>query len=288
MKAKAGLGRGLEALIPQMSQDSTGSEVVEVRVDELKPNPYQPRRVFDDDKLAELMESIKEHGVVQPIVVRRSAARGFEIVAGERRFRAADRLGLETIPAIVRDISDRQAMEIALIENVQREDLNPIELAEAYSRIMEHFSLTQEEMAHRVGQSRPHVANMLRLLTLPVDIRAHVSRGTLSMGHARALLSLPDVSMQRSLSQKIADDGLSVREVEHLVQRLINVSRETPKPPRVKTAQVPALRAYEEAFRNSLGTSVRIQTGKKRGKIEIDYFSMEDLERILNLIKTID
>ncbi len=286
MKAKAGLGRGLEALIPQMRQDASLSEIVEIRVDELKPNPYQPRRVFDDAKLAELMESIKEHGVVQPIVVRRAAARGFEIVAGERRFRAADRLGIETIPAIVRDISDRQAMEIALIENVQREDLNPIELAEAYSRIMEHFSLTQEEMAHRVGQSRSQVANMLRLLTLPVDIRNHVSRGTLSMGHARALLSLSDVSMQRSLSQKIADDGLSVREVEHLVQRLQNVSRETPKPPRAKQAQVPTLRAYEEAFRNSLGTSVRIQTGKKRGKIEIDYFSLEDLERILNLIKT--
>ncbi len=286
MKAKAGLGRGLEALIPQMSQDAAVSEVMEIRVDELKPNPYQPRRVFDDAKLAELMESIKEHGVVQPIVVRKSAVRGFEIVAGERRFRAADRLGLETIPAIVRDISDRQAMEIALIENVQREDLNPIELAEAYSRIMEHFSLTQEEMAHRVGQSRSHVANMLRLLTLPVDIRNHVSRGTISMGHARALLSLSDITIQRSLTQKIADDGLSVREVEHLVQRLLNVSRETPKPPRSQQAQVPALRAYEEAFRNSLGTSVRIQTGKKRGKIEIDYFSMEDLERILNLIKT--
>ena len=286
MKPKAGLGRGLEALIPQMSHDVSEAEVLQVRIDELKPNPYQPRRVFDDGKLAELMESIREHGVVQPIVVRKAAVRGYEIIAGERRFRAAHRLGLETIPAIVREISDRQAMEIALIENVQREDLNPIELAEAYARIMEHFSLTQEEMSQRVGQSRSHVANMLRLLTLPADIRSYVSRGTLSMGHARALLSLPDASMQRSVAQKVAEDGISVREVEHLVQRLLNVSRETNKQPRAKHTQPPALRAYEEAFRNSLGTSVRIQLGKKRGKIEIDYFSMEDLERILSLIKT--
>ena len=283
MKAKGGLGRGLEALIPQIA-DGSADDVVRILVADLKPSPYQPRREFDLEKLQELADSIREHGVLQPIVIRKGLGRWYEIIAGERRFRAAKQLGMETIPALVRDITDRQAMEIALIENLQREDLSPIEVAEAYAKIMEHFELTQEQLAVRVGQSRPHVANLLRLLSLPPDIREHVSRGTISMGHARALLALPDAQAQRAVAKKIEVEGLTVRAVEQLVQRLQNVSRGTfPKKPPPNVS--PGLTVYEDQLRDILGTSVRVQSGKQRGKIEIEYFSLEDLERIMQILR---
>jgi len=283
LKAKSGLGRGLEALIPQIADDSA-DDVVRMRIDDLKPSPYQPRREFDFEKLQELADSIREHGVLQPIVVRKGVGRWYEIIAGERRFRAAKQLGMETIPALVRDISDRQAMEIALIENLQREDLSPIEVAEAYAKIMEHFELTQDQLAARVGQSRSHVANLMRLLSLPADIREFVSRGTISMGHARALLSLPEAHAQRTVAAKIASDGLTVRAVEQLVQRMQSVSRgTTPKKEHPKVA--PGLKVYEDQLRDILGTSVRVQLGKQRGKIEIEYFSLEDLERIVQILR---
>nr|NNM91308.1 ParB/RepB/Spo0J family partition protein [Bacilli bacterium] len=285
MKPKSGLGRGLEALIPQMKEEVHEADIKEIALEDIRPNPYQPRRVFDQEKLQELMSSISEHGVLQPIVVRPGSVSGFEIIAGERRFRASQELRLSTIPAIVRPFSDRDAMEIALIENVQREDLSPIELAEAYAMIMDHFSLTQEEMAKRMGQSRSHIANLLRLLTLPTDLRELVSRGTLSMGHARAIVALPDADTQRAVADKVVTEGISVREIEQLTQRLQNVSRETNKKDKKAEGKPSVIKEYEEVFRNTLGTSVRIQLGKKRGKIEIDYFSLEDLERILSLIQ---
>ena len=285
MKQRAGLGRGLEALIPQMGV-SEGEEVAELLLETIRPNPYQPRKRMDEEKLAELMSSIREHGVLQPIVVRAALPRGYEIVAGERRFRAVERLGMSRIPAIVRTISDKQAMEIALIENLQREDLNPIEVAEAYANVMKHFDLTQEEMSVRVGQSRSHVANMLRLLTLPAELRADVSRGTISMGHARALLSLSDESARTILARKIVQEGLSVRAVESMCQRLNDVSRGTKKSDRRQ--KDPQLQAIEERLRRRFGTSVRVQMGKKRGKIEIEYFSLDDLERILALFSAVD
>jgi len=283
LKAKTGLGRGLEALLPQMATDYS-DEVIQIPTDELRPNPYQPRQIMNDEKIQELADSIREHGVLQPIMVRKSAVRGFEIIAGERRFRAVISLGLPTIPAIVKEFTDRQAMEIALIENLQREDLNPIEIAEAYSRIVEHFTITQEELAKRVGQSRSHVANMLRLLSLPEEIRQSVSRGTISMGHARALLSITDAQSQKVLAKKVEEDGLSVRAVEQLVHRLLHVSRETIRRESRRSDLSSVVKAYEENFRECLGTSVRIVMGKNRGKIEIDYFSEDDLERILNLV----
>lgn len=261
MKAKSGLGKGLEALLPQISSDAT-EEVVLLRLEDLRPNPYQPRREFNEDKLLELMESIREHGILQPIVVRQGQGRHYEIIAGERRFRAMQMLQGETIPSIVRQISDREAMEIALIENLQREDLTPIEVAEAYSKIMQHFSLTQEQLAARVGQSRSHVANLLRLLTLPIEIRDNVSRGTISMGHARALLAIDEPQSQATIAKKIIEDGLTVRAVEQLVHRLQVVSRET-KPKNTTTKVAPVVKAYEEQLRNILGTSVRIHMGKK-------------------------
>lgn len=278
-RSGGGLGRGLEAIF--QSNPKVDEPVNSVAINDLRPNPYQPRRQFDDDKLAELTESIREHGVIQPIIVR-SAVRGYEIVAGERRWRASQAAGLDQVPVVVRSFSDLQMNEIALIENLQREDLNPIEIAEAYTSLMDKFHITQEELAKKVGQSRSHVANLLRLLNLPAEIRDHVSRGTLSMGHARAILGLPDKKQQILVAEKAIDEELSVREVEHLVNRLQHaVSRETKKP---NKEQPPVIKQYEDEFRQRLGTGVKIHQGKKRGKIEIEYFSTDDLERILSLL----
>ncbi|MGZ4031774.1 MAG: ParB/RepB/Spo0J family partition protein [Tumebacillaceae bacterium] len=280
-KRAGGLGRGLEAIF--QSNPKADEPVNSVAISELRPNPYQPRRVFDEDKLEELAASIKEHGIIQPIIVR-SAVRGFEIVAGERRWRAAKLAGLETVPIVVRDFTDLQMNEIALIENLQREDLNPIEVAEAYVGLMEKFNMTQDVLAKKVGQSRSHVANTLRLLNLPSEIREHVSRGTLSMGHARALLGLTDKKMQVQLAEKAIDEELSVRQVEHFVNRLQQMQSAVPRETKKATKENPVVKQYEEEFRFRLGTGVKIHPGKKRGKIEIEYFSNDDLERILSLL----
>ncbi|MGZ4134587.1 MAG: ParB/RepB/Spo0J family partition protein [Tumebacillaceae bacterium] len=280
-KRAGGLGRGLEAIF--QSNPKADEPVNSVAISELRPNPYQPRRVFDEDKLEELAASIKEHGIIQPIIVR-SAVRGFEIVAGERRWRAAKLAGLETVPIVVRDFTDLQMNEIALIENLQREDLNPIEVAEAYVGLMEKFNMTQDVLAKKVGQSRSHVANTLRLLNLPSEIREHVSRGTLSMGHARALLGLTDKKMQVQLAEKAIDEELSVRQVEHFVNRLQQMQSTVPRETKKATKENPVVKQYEEEFRFRLGTGVKIHPGKKRGKIEIEYFSNDDLERILSLL----
>jgi len=272
------LGKGLEALLPQIGADDS---VLTAKVEDLRPNPYQPRREFNEDKLRELAESIREHGIIQPIIVRKSF-RGYEIVAGERRWRAARAVGLQEVPVVVKEFDDRQMTEIALIENLQREDLNPIEIAEAYSNIMEKFALTQDELAKKVGQSRSHVANFLRLLNLSQEIRDYVSRGTISMGHARAILGLEDKKQRAALVKKIIEEDLSVRVVEQMVNRLTqNVSRETKKK---KSEPNRIILQYEEKFRSSLGTAVKIHSGKKRGKIEIEYYSFDDLERILSLL----
>lgn len=277
--SKRALGRGLDALIPQLNV-SEGDQVVAVDVRDLRPNPYQPRREFNEEKLRELAQSIQEYGIIQPLILRKSEVRGFDIVAGERRFRAAKLAGLDAIPAVIRDLTDVKLMEIALIENLQREDLNPIEVADAYQNLIEKCELTQDELAQRVGQSRSHIANMLRLLHLPIAIRDMVSRGTLSMGHARALLSVSDKDKQILLANQAVEEEWSVRKLESVIyDPKKDVSRET------KKAKMPlAYRRYEEQFQQLLGTSVRIQHGKKRGKIEIEYFSEDDLERIMHLM----
>lgn len=280
---KKALGRGLNALIPAHPDLSIEEAdlVAQIDVRDLRANPYQPRRRFDMQKLEELADSVREHGIIQPIVVRKSSVRGYEIVAGERRFRAAKIVGLSVVPAVVREFSDVQLMEIALIENLQREELNAIEIAEAYVNLMEKCGLTQDELSRRVGQSRSHVANTVRLLHLPTVIRDHVSRGTISMGHARALLAVEDAEKQLALTERVVREDLSVRKLEALIyQPTRPVSRETPG----RAGEAVYLRNYEDQLRNYFGTSVKIHHGKKRGTIEIQYFSNDDLERILQLV----
>lgn len=274
-----GLGKGLNALITSNLIEE-GEQVKEVSVSEIRPNPYQPRKEFEQSAIDELAGSIKEHGIIQPLIVRKSI-KGFELVAGERRLRAAKLAGLKQVPVVVKAYTDQQLMEIALIENLQRENLNPLEEAEAYEKLIAHHNYTQDQLAKKIGKSRPHVANMLRLLQLPEGIRKMVSAADLSMGHARALLTVTDEKAQQQLAKDVVDKGLSVRQLEELVKQL-SVSRETKKKKPAKNE--PVLIAIEERLRSRFGTSVKIKKGSKRGKIEIDFYSQEDLQRIVDLL----
>lgn len=276
MPKQRALGMGLEALLPDVSADD---EVRELDLDRIAANPYQPRRNFDENALAELAASIKEHGVIQPIIVR-GVGDGYQIVAGERRVRASKMAGLTKVPAVIREFSETQMMEIALVENIQRADLNPIEEASAMQRLMSEFGLTQERMAARVGRSRPYVANILRLLSLPDEVKDHVSRGTITMGHARALAGLSDVSAIRRMARQIVEDKLSVRDVEAMTTK--STARKPAKRAKPKKA-VPELRDASEELMRVFGTNVRIVGDNRRGKVEIEYFSEDDLERILEI-----
>lgn len=281
MRMAKGLGKGINALFNTV--DSNEETVEEIKIKDLRPNPYQPRKTFDEDALSDLKESIQQHGVLQPIIVRKSI-KGYDIVAGERRFRAAQQAGLTTIPAIVREFSETLMREIALLENLQREDLSPLEEAEAYASLLDHLSVTQEELAKRLGKSRPHIANHLRLLTLPDEVQKLIADGKLSMGHGRTLLSLKNKNKLAPLVKKIVDEGLNVRQVEKLVQQLNeNVPRETKKK---ETPKDRVLKERESFLQNYFGTSVSIKKQKKKGKIEIEFLSNEDLERILELLST--
>ncbi|MFC7366319.1 MULTISPECIES: ParB/RepB/Spo0J family partition protein [Bhargavaea] len=273
-----GLGKGLNALFPGESlKQSEQVELIDLKL--LKPNPYQPRKVFEEESLKELTESIREHGVLQPIIVRKKG-RKYEIVVGERRFRASGEAGLESVPAVVRDMTDQQMMELAILENLQREDLNPVEEAEAYKQLMDTLGLTQEQLAFRLGKSRPHIANHLRLLSLPEQVRSMLSDGRLSMGHGRALLGLKKKTQIEPVAQKTAADNLNVRQLEALVQRMNeDVPRETKK-----EKKDIFITEKETELRDFFGTSVNIRKTKNRGKIEIEFFSDDDLERILELL----
>ncbi|MGO4889027.1 ParB/RepB/Spo0J family partition protein [Anaerobacillus sp. MEB173] len=275
------LGKGLDALLPQVD-DEKNEEVKEVKLSELRPNPYQPRKTFSEEAIAELRESIINHGILQPIIARKSI-KGYEIVVGERRFRAAEAAGLEAIPVVVRELSESQVMELALIENLQREDLNPLEEATAYQKLMDHLQVTQEQLASRLGKSRPHIANHLRLLQLPNVIQQLIADGKLSMGHGRAMLGLKNKEKLAPLAQKVIAEKLSVRQLEQLVQKLNeNVPRETKKK---LIESTPFIREKESVLRERFGTAVSIKKNKKKGKIEINFFSEEDLERILTLLE---
>ncbi|MEH7084820.1 ParB/RepB/Spo0J family partition protein [Neobacillus drentensis] len=273
-----GLGKGLNAFFADASKEEV---VLEIKLNELRPNPYQPRKTFQQETIDELKESIIEHGILQPLVVRKSI-RGYEIVVGERRFRAAKEAKLETIPAVVRTLSEQQMMELAVLENLQREDLNPIEEGLAYQMLMEKLKLTQEEVAKRLGKSRPHIANHIRLLSLPQKIQELISSGKISMGHGRALLGLRQKEKLPSLVEKITKEALNVRQLEKLIQQLNeNVPRETKKPEPKKDVFI---KEREHVLRERFGTTVNIKQNKNKGKIEIEFFSKEDLERILEML----
>ncbi|EPD50915.1 ParB-like partition protein [Paenisporosarcina sp. HGH0030] len=275
-----GLGKGINALFPGESINQMES-VEKVSVRDIKVNPYQPRKIFDETALAELTESIKEHGVLQPIILRRRG-KSFEIVVGERRFRASKAAGLKEIPAVIREFTDQQMMEIAILENLQREDLTPIEEADAYQNLMENLSLTQEQLAFRLGKSRPHIANHIRLLSLPDVVRELISSNKLSMGHGRALLGLKRKKLIPSIAEKVMKENLNVRQLESLVQRMNeDVSRETSKVPNKDIF----IKEKESQLREYFGTTVSIKKSKNKGKIEIEFFSEDDLERILELLE---
>lgn len=278
------LGKGLDALITSLSIKED-DKIVEVPLAQLRANPYQPRKTFDEEAIKDLAESIREHGVIQPIVVRQ-ALRGYEIIAGERRFRASQLLGNPTIPAVVRTYNDQQVMEIALIENVQREDLNAIEVAVAYQAIMNQFTLTQEELSLKVGKSRSHIANFLRLLTLPEEIKNDVSRGTLSMGHARALVGVKEEAKRRELAKQAVANEWSVRELEEAVQNTESKAKDKPTKAKAKKRD-PFIEQIEETLRERFKTTVRIKPNKDKGKIELSYFGKNDLERLLELLKAL-
>jgi ParB family chromosome partitioning protein len=278
------LGRGLDALIPSLNIDED-DKVIQIPLNQIRVNPYQPRKHFDEEAILELAQSIKEHGVIQPIIVRQTI-KDYEIIAGERRFRASKASGATTIPAVVKKFTDRQVMEIALIENLQREDLNAMEISVAYQKLMKEFELTQEELALKVGKSRPHVANFLRLLQLPDEVQEYVSRGTLSMGHARALLGIKDQREWVPISQKVIKEEWSVRQLEQYIQNQAhdNNSKKTSEAPKKKINLYQ--RHYEERLTESLGTSVKIKLkDQNKGKIEIDFFSSDDLQRIIELLE---
>lgn len=276
-----GLGKGLNALFN--SGEISKDEIVrEIKLRELRPNPYQPRKSFRLEAIEELKQSIMEHGILQPIIARKSI-KGYEIVAGERRYRAAKEAGLETVPVVVRELSEQQMMELAILENLQREDLNPIEEAAAYQTLLEKLEFTQEQLANRLGKSRPHIANHVRLLSLPEGIRRYISDGEISMGHGRALLGLKKKELLKPVADKILKEGMNVRQLEQYIHQLNDtVSRET-KPKKQEKKDI-FIKQRETSLRERLGTSVTIKQSKKKGKIEIEFFSKEDLERILNLI----
>lgn len=274
-----GLGRGLNAFFPE---ETGGNEdqITAVPVQELRPNPYQPRKQFEQEAIEELKHSVAEFGVLQPILVRKSI-KGYDIVTGERRFRAASAAGLKEIPAIVKDLSDERMMEVALIENLQREDLNPLEEAHAYQRLVDSLGITQDELSKRLGKSRPHIANYIRLLQLPTEVQKLVETKEISMGHARTLLGLKKKELAVKVSEQIVKQALNVRQTEALVQQM---NEGVPRETKQKQPASPFLEQKAEELQSYFGTSVSIQQGKNKGKIEIEFFSDEDLDRILQLL----
>ena len=272
---KTALGKGLGSLLPDRAED-----IIAIDVDRILPGEQQPRKVFKDTALKELAASIKEKGVLQPIIVSRTGDGTFRLIAGERRWRAASLAGLKKMPAMVKDVSSADSLEIALIENIQREDLNPLEMAEAFHRLIRDFNLSQEELSVRVGKERATVANYLRLLKLPEEIKTFVNDGTLSMGHARAILSVEGRPAQVEAARRIIHKGLSVREAESLVKTW---GVEGKKKSHVKKKD-PQIESLQEKLIHSLGTKVRIHHKGKKGSIEIEYYSLDELERLLDIL----
>lgn len=273
---KTALGKGLEALLPEK-----GEEVINIEIGKILPNERQPRKIFRDEALRDLADSIKEKGVLQPVIVSRVGDGTFRLIAGERRWRAAHLAGLTKIPALIKEVSSQDSVEIALIENIQREELNPIETADALQRLIKEFNLTQEALSLRVSKDRATIANYLRLLKLPEEIKELINSGSLTMGHAKALLSLETKQKQLEAARAIVAHGLSVRAAEGLSKKLGEASRKTPKKTKEKLPEVSDL---ESKLTRALGTKVTIQHRDKRGKIEIEYYSLDELDRLLDVL----
>lgn len=283
---KKGLGRGLDALFADIEPETAEERAQVVRISNIEPNRDQPRKAFDEEKLAELAESIRENGLLQPLVVRPLPNGRYQIVAGERRWRAARQAGLAELPVVVMPLSDDKAMEIALIENLQREDLTPVEEAKGYRALMDSFDLTQEEVAHRVSKSRPAVANSLRLLNLPGEVLQMLSDGSLLPGHARALLAMEDKNRILEAARGIVSGGLTVRQAEEMAKERL---REQPraKPDKPSGSGIPGelLREMEKELEEFMGRKVRILNARHKGRIELEYYSEEDLEKLLTYLK---
>lgn len=288
MSKRGGLGRGLSALIPGAPEaGESASGLLEVPVNAIGPNPKQPRTLFDDAEIASLAASIREVGILQPIVVRKSGDSRYEVVAGERRLRAAKVAGLATVAVVIRDTGDSDLLREALIENIHRQDLGPIELAEAFRALIEELGLKQEELAERVGVSRSHIANTLRLLQLPLDVQQLLTDGKLQAGHARTLLSLGDKEAISTLALRVTAEDLSVRETEDLVRRYLEPTPEPATKPEKDSAPAPdqgQMGEVEEILSEQLATRVLIKMGKKRGQVIIEFGSADDLERIVSEI----
>lgn len=291
-KKRSGLGQGIGALFPDAANleeevDRDDERVELVPLTAIRPNPYQPRRHFNEESLEELTNSVKETGVLQPIILRKSSVKGYEIVAGERRFKASERAELEAIPAIVRELDEEVMMQVAILENLQREDLTALEEADAYHMMMEKLSMTQERVAERLGKSRSYIANHLRLRSLPEPVKDLLQEGNLSMGQARTILGLKDKKKMTKLARRCVKENLTVRQLEHLVNEANNKSVPKQKPASTKQKSV-FVRRTEEALTDKFGTSVDIRERGEKGKIEIEYVSQDDLNRILEEVLNID
>lgn len=289
---RKGLGQGIGALFPDAANleeevDRNDERVELVPLGDIRPNPYQPRRHFDEDALEELTNSVKETGVLQPIILRKSSVKGYEIVAGERRFKASQRAQLEAIPAIVRELDEEVMMQVAILENLQREDLTALEEADAYHMMMEKLSMTQEKVAERLGKSRSYIANHLRLRTLPEAVKNLLQEGKLSMGQARTILGLKDKKKMPKLARRAVKENLTVRQLEHLVNESNNKATTQKQTVQPKQKSV-FVRRTEEKLTDKFGTSVGIREQGEKGKIEIEYVSHDDLNRILEEVLKID
>ena len=294
-KKKTGLGRGLNTLIPSAPVKDTESEKILKKEEQIKseimvpilkvePNPNQPRRQFDDDSLQELADSVKQYGILQPLIVKKHD-KFYEIIAGERRWRAAKLAGLKEVPVLIRDYAENEIVEIALIENIQREDLNPIEEALAYKRLMEEFSLKQDQVAAKVSKSRAAITNSLRLLKLDQRVQNLLSEEMITTGHARALLAIEHPDQQYETAMKVFDEKLSVREIEKLVKQMSKKKKETPK--EENKVQEFLFANIEESLKQALGSKVNIKNRNNKGKIEIEYYSKEELDRLVDMLRTL-
>ena len=281
MSKKLALGKGLGALIPEDNTKKKENPLM-IPINKIKSNDEQPRKSFDDEKIIELAESIKHHGIIQPLILKQDKE-NYVIVAGERRWRAAKLVGQKEVPAIIMDLTEKQVLEISLIENIQRQDLNPIEEAIAYKKLLDEFKITQEELSKRIGKSRTAIANTIRLVNLDSRVQSYLIEGILSEGHGRVLLSIKDNDLQYDIAQKAIDDQVSVRELERLIKKMEN-EKNNKDEEKVEKELNPYYKDIKNRLQNYFGTKVNLSNKKNKGKIEIEYYSDEDLQRILDII----